>query len=259
MPNIEFTDFVERLERHSGNYRIRTKLELIRNVQQVHCAPMRSEFVVTDIVVCCSQGLCELDDIEDYELAECGEHFTESGEVGMAGDHVGHGESLEDNLNDLGSKPVERMAMSDDQRERMERNKRIAMERAAAHKVIDGKAGTSVAPHSYISNEMDDAEMESAWAEEENGISMGPPDALGFDAFDEEAEDELFGNDVEGDQSLSPAGNLPHLRGSDARPNHSDDGPHHAGTVPQSDPEQRAREEAQAVAEALEAGLDDEL
>ena len=35
VPNMEFTDFVERLEKTSGNHRVRTKLELIRNVQQV--------------------------------------------------------------------------------------------------------------------------------------------------------------------------------------------------------------------------------
>ena len=50
LPEMEFSDFVGRLEKISGNYKIRGKLELLRNVQQ---------------------GLCTLDEIDDldYDLA----------------------------------------------------------------------------------------------------------------------------------------------------------------------------------------------
>ena len=47
VPNMEFSDFVEKLEKLSGNNRVRTKLELIRNVVQ---------------------GICREEDIDDYEI-----------------------------------------------------------------------------------------------------------------------------------------------------------------------------------------------
>ena len=231
---MEFSDFVEKLEKNSGNHRVRTKLESIRNVQQ---------------------GLCDLDDIEDYsyELAD-----KNAGTAEQRWEDAGLGEP--DDWGETSAPASAPVVVSDEQRERMERNKRLALERAAARKAAAGGAPASGgAPETAAAPAAEeDEDMEAAWAEE-TGVGFD----MGFDEFDEEAEADMFG-DYEEHMAPPPA---PAPAPAPAPTEATDADAPGAAEMEETlvDPAgraalaaQRAREQAQAAAEALEAGLEDD-
>lgn len=241
VPNMEFSDFVEKLEKLSGNNRVRTKLELIRNVVQ---------------------GICREEDIDDYEieLQDRAERAAAEGEQwdGAAlGEMDGHSEWGDEIDAAMAVAPAPApVVLDDDQRERMERNKRLALERAAARKAAASASTDGSAPVSFSARppqpaEEDDEDMAAAWAEESAEVG-GNLDATGFDAFDEEAEAELFG-DLGAPIAIPPA---PAPRTQIEFMDDSEPGatPMDAAAAAA----QQAREQAQAAAAALEAGLDDD-
>jgi hypothetical protein len=256
VPGMEFTDFVEKLEKHSGNVRVRTKLEMIRNVQQ---------------------GLCQLDDLDDYELADKGEHLYDEWE--QAGGRPTDGLADWGDEDELPAAPP--VELSDEQRERMEQNKRLALEKAAARRAAAGgaTAGGADASQTQIPSEsqitVDDEEM---WDEIEaaggGGFDAFDEEAemdAGFDAFDEEAEADLFGFEAPAavaapkpavPQPAMPAGGALGTAAAEAGPVDEADedviGAQLDEAIAQAEASQRAREDAQAAAEALEAGMDDD-
>ena len=178
VPEMEFSDFIGRLEKGS-NARVREKLDQIRNVVQ---------------------GFCQIEDIEEYDQqAErdggmAPHEWMAQAEDGL-GDFDGFGESGGFGEGGAaGGGATGGGGLSAEQRERIEANKRLALERAAAKKAAAG------APTA------DDEDMEMEWAAAQAGAPrpsarppvapMGFPDEDEFDAFDEEAEDELFGAPV---------------------------------------------------------------
>ena len=145
---------------------MKTKVEMIRNVQQ---------------------GECSLSDIEDYELAEKdgggtdGAVPTEEWMRQMEADDGGfHFEE--------GAAAAEPVGLSDEQRARMERNKQTALKKAAGRKA-NASGGVN---EDEIALEW---EMEAA-----AGGGGGGGGGEGFDDFDEEAEadmgfdDDFFGS-----------------------------------------------------------------
>ena len=208
VPNMEFTDFIERLEK-GANMRVRSKLENIRNVQQ---------------------GMCSLEEIDDYELADKVERHPGADAHGSGGRGLGEldddeglvidglGDEWDDDFDEpiaAGARgqpqPTAAASVSEEQRERMERNRQLALERAAQRKAA-GAAGAPPAAET-AGPTADDEDMEWAW-EEAAAAERPPPqpraaeqaaaraaattieeeEEEAFGGFDEEAEMTLFGD-----------------------------------------------------------------
>jgi hypothetical protein len=177
VPEMELGDFITRLEKGS-NHRVRTKLELIRNVQQ---------------------GLCTLEDIDDYELADKA-HYDRAANDDAAGvpdwmedddfgaDWDGGGFDADGATTGAPAAAGQAAAeLSDEQRERMERNKRLALEKAAARKAAGGGAAAAARAAATEEEEMMAMEMEAGGM-----AGGGRRDDDELNAFDEEAEDDFF-------------------------------------------------------------------
>lgn len=210
------------------------------------------------------QGLCQLEDIEDYELADQGDHFAADGQWDDDAADMDYGGGHYSECDDHGSEPVLPVVVTDEQRERIERNKRAAMERAAVRQVAStgvsssGEQRVTVTARAAQPVMEEEEDFEAAWAAAEGG-DEGGFDAFdeeaaaeaGFDAFDEEAETAFYGNF-----------GASYTQGGENAAAHeppsvvADDVPDELAA---QEAAEQARAEAQAAAEALEAGFDDEF
>jgi len=161
LPDMDFSMFATKLEKDfSGNMYVRQRVDFVRNVQQ---------------------GLCEIDELNDYDLAERAD-----------GIHV---RVDEDGLEILAPSACHAAApaveMTDELRERIERNKQIALDRvaqrrAAAESVGDNGLGAAEPAPAVATEEFDEfAEVE--WEPEGCADFEAEADMMddGFDAFEE--------------------------------------------------------------------------
>ncbi|KAL1510775.1 hypothetical protein AB1Y20_007061 [Prymnesium parvum] len=226
LPDMATSEFFLRLEKLGGNHRVRAMVDNIRNVQQ---------------------GLCTLDEIYDYDLAErvAPEAEEETAAAATAGDeNVGWED--EDEMADLPMGAHDEMAgwedademvdlpppveVTEEMRERIERNKQEALARAAARK---GESGPAVL-------------AEAADEEWEEMAIPGDKEEWTLDAADEEAEQDFFfsaGETVMGTSAPAPSVLPEYIAGG--------------GTSSEELAKRRRLEVAAAEAAALEAGLDD--
>ena len=91
LPEMEFTDLMEKVEKLKHNSRVRDRVNFVRSVQQ---------------------GLCSIDDVDDYGLAD----YEELGPM-----------QYEDVGDETGEAMKACLGISKEQRERMERNRAMAM------------------------------------------------------------------------------------------------------------------------------------
>lgn len=205
------------------------------------------------------QGLCGLEDIDDYELADKGDHLASE-------DGYGDGGADADVFSDWdagGETSAPAAVISEEQRDRMEQNKREALERAAARKAAAAVAsGPNAGGVGGGPPPPEDEDMDIAWAEAHahGAEEFDPFDEeveAGFNAFDEEAEAEVFGDfsghaDILTEESGQSAGHAEGTSASEPVAMGIDE------PSAQVDSAERMREEARAAAEALEAGFDDD-
>ena len=200
VPDMDFGEFVTKLEK-SANHRVKTKLELLRNVQQ---------------------GECSLEDIDEYELADKDKddrhvptedwlaRMEREAEAGGGGGGGGGADAGGDGGSVFGgggfggggfeeeAMPAPPKELNEEQRERMERNKRIALEKAAARKAAGNSGGAGNGAGAAAAIDREDEEMAMAemaggggggggfddeFDDEEAALEaeMGFDDAVGFD------------------------------------------------------------------------------
>ena len=238
LPEMEFADFTTKLEKVSGNWRVRSKLELLRNV---------------------AQGLCGLDDMEDYDLADRGTGGTFGMEMG---DDWGGGN---DEFDDYDPEPVPEV--DDEARARAERNKQAALAKAAARRA----AAAALEP-----DEGAEWEREQMVAANSAGAGGGisafdeEAEAEGFGAFDEEAEMEMGFDDFtehtpappEGAEAAAAEAEAEAMEAMAAEAEAAAEAAAATEAAAEEETEEkaaaRARAAAQSAAEALEMGLDDD-
>ena len=228
LPEMEFTDLVEKIEKLKHNSRVRDRVNFIRSVQQ---------------------GLCSIDDADDYGLADY--------DIGNEDEHA---EELEPTGVGLETADALRAChgISEEQRQRMERNRQAAL----AKQQPGARASTGAAPAPAAAGppppDEEEEDYEALWAAEAAAGGGGFDDDEAAFALDAEAEMDVMGDFDDEEEMTAPA------RAPQQPPPAA--APAAAAPAASQEPEispveaeaQRARERAMAEAMELEEGLEDD-
>ena len=170
-PDLEFTDFVSKMGKCVGNWKVRSRLDFVRSVEQ---------------------GVCSIDDLEDYNLADRGRwHANGADDASQGIDLQGAGDpSTAYGADDVSESAAQMSAaqISEGQRMRMEANKRAALERARLRRERAGEADEGAAQPSST-QQADWDEIEAMQAEAIRGARGGAGGGAGGGASGEPRED----------------------------------------------------------------------